>query len=91
MGCGSSSHAKSEPSVPTGNFDTELQKLTGGDLNHYHRSLQGLSGACKAVSSRTSTCVLYRPTHSISQFLPGLPAPNLEDEFLIKRERRFRF
>jgi hypothetical protein len=29
-----------------------------------------------------------RPSR-FSQFLPGLPAPNLDDEFLMKRERQF--
>ena len=31
----------------------------------------------------------YHSTLLISQFLPGLPARNLEDEFLVERERRF--
>jgi hypothetical protein len=31
----------------------------------------------------------YHSTLSISHFLPGLPARNLDDEFLLKRERRF--
>ncbi len=56
MGCGSSSHARSEPSARGVDINPKL--LTGGDLSHYHRSLQGLSGACKAASPRTSTCVL---------------------------------
>ena len=32
---------------------------------------------------------LYHSSLSISQILPGVPAFNLDDKFLVKRERRF--
>lgn len=32
---------------------------------------------------------LYHSSLYISQFLPGVPAFNLDDKFLVKRERRF--
>ena len=32
---------------------------------------------------------LYHSSLYISQFLPGVPAFNLDDEFLVKRERQF--